>query len=47
MAHAKGAKEKANEEEIGFCFHLSILDLIPPEASGSFALPHRSSTFDL
>jgi hypothetical protein len=30
MAHAKGAKEKANEEEIGFRFHLSILNSIYP-----------------
>jgi hypothetical protein len=30
MARAEGAKEKANEEEIGFRFHLSILGWIYP-----------------
>jgi hypothetical protein len=30
MARAEGAKEKANEEEIGFRFHLSILNSISP-----------------
>ena len=30
MARAEGAKEKANEEKIGFRFHLSILNSIYP-----------------